>query len=106
MRIGYGFGGKLEAPTSVIGPENFTTMVIGLIRDARHDMINAIHAERGLEGGGRLTPEINTFAGTDFEHKHVEAKRDVPRTIDNLGKEKAGNLLDTSFEGLGAEADD
>jgi hypothetical protein len=35
--------------TSVMGPENFST-VIKLIRDARHDMIDAMRAELGLSG--------------------------------------------------------
>jgi hypothetical protein len=60
--------------TSVIGPESFS-MVIGLIRDARHDMINAMRAELGLEGGVRPALEINPFAGTDLEEKYAEAKR-------------------------------
>ncbi len=63
--------------TAVIGPEDFT-MVIGLIRDARHDMINAMRAELGLEGGVRPASEVNPFAGTDLEEKYAEAKRSRP----------------------------
>jgi hypothetical protein len=63
--------------TSVIEPENFT-VVVGLIRDARHDMINAMRAELGLEGGVRPASEINPFAGTDLEERYAEAKRNRP----------------------------
>ena len=63
--------------TGVIGPENFT-MVLGLIRDARHDMINAMRAELGLEGGVRPASEVNPFADTDLEEKYAEAKRNRP----------------------------
>jgi hypothetical protein len=66
--------------TDVIGPENFT-MVIGLIRDARHDMINAMRAELGLEGGVRPVSEVNPFADTDLEEKYAEAKRKRPGPV-------------------------
>lgn len=63
--------------TSLIGPENFA-MVIELIRDARHDMINAMRAELGLEGGVRPVSDVNPFAGTDLEEKYAQAKRSRP----------------------------
>ena len=62
-------------PTSVMGPENFN-LVIKLIRDARHDMINTMRAELGLDGGIRPGTEFNPFAGTELEEKYVGAERD------------------------------
>lgn len=64
---------SLESP-SVIGPENFT-MAIRLVRDARHEMINAMRAELGLEGDVRPASEVNPFAGTELEGNYAEAKR-------------------------------
>lgn len=52
--------------------------MIELIRDARHDMINAMRAELGLEGGVRPASEVNPFAGTDMEEKYAQAKRSRP----------------------------
>lgn len=64
-------------PTSVMGLENFN-LVIKLIRDARHDMIKAMRAELGLDGGIRPGTEINPFAGTELEEKYADAERDRP----------------------------
>jgi hypothetical protein len=63
--------------TSVLGPENFS-LVVKLIRDARHDVINAMRAELGLQGGIRPAAEINPFAGTDLEEGYAKAKRALP----------------------------
>jgi hypothetical protein len=61
--------------SSVIVSENHS-LVIRLIRDARHDMINAMRAELGLDGGIRPGTEINPFAGTDLEEKYAQTQRD------------------------------
>jgi len=63
--------------TSVMGPENFN-LIIKLIRDSRHDMIDAMRAELGLDTGIRPTQEINPFAGTELEEKYAQAERDRP----------------------------
>ncbi len=60
-----------------MGPENFS-IVFKLIRDARHDMIDAMRDELGLEGGIRPTADYNPFAGTDLEEKYAKAERDRP----------------------------
>ena len=65
--------------TSVMGPENFS-LVLKLIRDARHDMIDAMRAELGLDGGIRPSTTYNPFAGTDLEDKYAKAERDRPET--------------------------
>jgi hypothetical protein len=75
--------------TGIVGPENFTT-VIGLIRDARHDMINAMRAELGLEDGVRPASEVNPFAGTDLEEKYAEAKRNRPGPLTLWEKRTTG----------------
>jgi hypothetical protein len=63
--------------TSILGPENFS-LVVKLIRDARHEMVNAMRTELGLHGGIRPVAEINPFAGTDLEEMYAKAKRDIP----------------------------
>jgi hypothetical protein len=63
--------------TSVMGSENFS-LVRKLVGDARHDMINAMRAELGLDGGIRPVAEINPFGGTELEEKYAKAGRDRP----------------------------
>jgi hypothetical protein len=62
---------------SVMGPENFNT-VAQLIRDARHDLIDAMRAELGLAGSARLEGKYNPFAGTALEKKYAEGPRPRP----------------------------
>ncbi len=63
--------------TSVMGPENFA-LVINLIRDARHNVIDAMRAELGLDGGIRPETDYNPFAGTELEEKYAKAGRTRP----------------------------
>ena len=62
---------------SVMGPENFGT-VAGLVRNARHDLIDAMRAELGLAGSARLEGKYNPFAGTALEKKYAEGARPRP----------------------------
>jgi hypothetical protein len=64
-------------PTSVMGPEN-SNIVFKLVRDARHDMIDAMRDELGLGGGIRPTANYNPFVGTDLEEKYAKAEPDRP----------------------------
>ncbi len=63
--------------TSVMEPENFDR-VTQLIRVARHDTINAMRAELGLEGSVSPAAGYNPFVGTDLEEKYAAAERDRP----------------------------
>ena len=62
---------------SVMGPENFS-LVMKLVRDARHDVIEAMRAELGLDDGIRPAADYNPFAGTELEEKYARAERDRP----------------------------
>lgn len=62
---------------SVMGPQDLS-LVIKLIRESRHDMINQMRAELGLDSGVHPAAEINPFAGTVLEEKYAEAERDRP----------------------------
>ncbi len=63
--------------TSVMGPENFDR-VTQLIRVARHDTINAMRAELGLEGSVGPAADYNPFVGTDLEEKYATTDRVRP----------------------------
>jgi hypothetical protein len=63
--------------TSVMGPENFD-LVMKLIRDARHDMIDVMRAELGLDSGIRPSDDYNPFAGTELEQRYAQAERSSP----------------------------
>lgn len=60
--------------TSVMGPENFSG-VARLVRDARHDTIDAMRAELGLVGSVRLEGKYNPFVGTDLEEEYARGER-------------------------------
>jgi hypothetical protein len=60
--------------TSVMGEENFDT-VMNLIRDARHDVLDAMRDELGLDGGISPAADYNPFAGTELEEKYAKAGR-------------------------------
>jgi len=64
--------------TSVMGPDNFDR-VTQLIRDARHDTINAMRAELGLAGSVRLTGKYNPFVGTALEKEYNKGLVERPR---------------------------
>jgi len=66
--------------TSVMGPENFYR-VAQLIRDARHDTINAMRAELGLRGSLDLAADYNPFDGTDLEQKYATGERPRPDAV-------------------------
>ncbi len=71
---------ELEASlnsTSVMGAENFNR-VAELIREARHNTIDAMRAELGLAGNVRPAPDYNPFTGTDLEKKYSEGERPRP----------------------------
>jgi hypothetical protein len=63
--------------TSVMGLENFNR-VTQLIRIARHDTINKMRAELGLEGDVGPAADYNPFTGTNLEEKYASAERDRP----------------------------
>jgi hypothetical protein len=65
--------------TNVMEPENFgpITLVGQLIRDARHDTIDAMRAELRLGGSISLEKDYNPFAGTDLEPNYAQAKQDL-----------------------------
>jgi hypothetical protein len=65
--------------TSVMGPGNFD-LVMKLIRDARHEVIDAMRAELGLDGGIRPKTDYNPFAGTQLEEKYAASERERPGT--------------------------
>ena len=60
--------------TSVMGPENFSA-VARLVRDARHDTVDAMRAELGLAGSIRLEGKYNPFVGTDLEDEYARGER-------------------------------
>lgn len=62
---------------NVIDSDNFN-LVTKLIREARHDMIDAMRAELGLDGGIRPAADYNPFAGTEWEEKYAKAGRARP----------------------------
>jgi hypothetical protein len=64
--------------TSVMGPDNFDR-VTQLIRDARHDTINAMRAELGLAGSVRLARKYNPFVGTALEKEYDKSLVERPR---------------------------
>jgi hypothetical protein len=59
-------------PSSVLGKESFGR-VARLIRLARHDTIDAMRAELGLEGSARPPQDFNPFAGTELEQPWAKA---------------------------------
>ena len=63
--------------TSVMAPEDFS-LVTRLIRDARHDVIDAMRIELGLDSGIRPEADYNPFAGTELQEKYANAGRDWP----------------------------
>jgi hypothetical protein len=75
--------------TSVMGPENFS-LVMKLIRDARHDMIDAMRAELGLDIGIRPAADYNPFAGTELEEKYAKAERAWPGPWPSVGEPRGG----------------
>jgi hypothetical protein len=62
--------------TSDVGSEVFKT-VAGLVRDARHNTIDAIRAELGLAGSIHREEEFNPFVGTSWEGEY--ARRELSR---------------------------
>jgi hypothetical protein len=60
--------------TSVMRPENFSA-VARLVRDARHDTVDAMRAELGLAGSVRLEGKYNPFVGTDLEEEYAGGER-------------------------------
>ena len=57
---------------SALGRESFAS-VARLVRRARHDAIDAMRAELGLEESARPPATFNPFAGTDFEQRWAKA---------------------------------
>jgi gas vesicle protein len=62
---------------SVLGPENFDR-VAQLIRRGRHDTIDAMRTELGLDGSARPPEGYNPFLGTDLENQYAAANRVRP----------------------------
>jgi hypothetical protein len=67
---------------SVMGPENFDC-VTPRIRDGRHDTIDAMRAELGLEKTIWPGPDYNPFDGTNLQEKYDEGleKRQRPGAV-------------------------
>jgi hypothetical protein len=65
--------------TRVMGPEKFS-LVVRLIREARHAVIGAMRAELGLDGGIRPAAGYNPWAGTntELEEEYVLGERGLP----------------------------
>jgi hypothetical protein len=59
---------------SVLGRESFGP-VARLVRDARHDTIDAMRKELELEESAQPPRDFNPFAGTDLQRRWAEAHR-------------------------------
>jgi hypothetical protein len=62
--------------TRVMDPQKFN-LVVRLIRDARHEVLDAMRAELGLDRGIRPAADYNPWAGTktELEEEYVQAER-------------------------------
>ena len=60
----------LELKDRRLGPQNVGA-VAQLVRRARHDTIDAMRAELGVEGSARPSDDFNPFQGTDFENQYA-----------------------------------
>ena len=58
--------GRLDPPDPVRVDE--------LVREARHDTIDAMRDELGLSSSARPSDDFNAFAGTDLEDRHVSKR--------------------------------
>ncbi len=59
----------MELKERRLGPENYGA-VAQLVRRARHDVIDAMRAELGVEGSARPSDDFNPFRGTTFEGRY------------------------------------
>ena len=60
----------LELKERRLGTQNLGA-VAQLVRRARHDTIDAMRAELGVEGSARPSADFNPFLGTEFENQYA-----------------------------------